>query len=867
MISGTERLTAALASRYHLLEELGRGGTATVYLAEDLRHPRRVAVKVLRRDLIARDSVERFLREIRFGAQLQHPHILPLLDSGEADGFLYFVMPFVEGESLRDRLRREGQLPVPEVLRILADVVDAVAHAHQRGVVHRDIKPENILLAGRHAVVTDFGVARALRAAGEGEEALTQGIAIGTPAYMAPEQATADPGSDHRVDIYAIGVLGYELLAGRPPFTGGTAQEILTAHVVLTPEPVTSFRRDAPPGLVAIIQRCLAKKPQDRFQQASDLLEELDPLVTPSGGTTPAGSAPVSPLRRRGLRWLVAGAAVVLAGLAVSLVRNSREPTAAGQSRQLTFRGDVLEAALSPDGQFLAFVHPAGHREALSVQDLRGGGVLQLAEGDRLRRLWWSKDGTEIRFLRAADSVNESVAVPRLGGPVRVVSAAGVPSPDGSLVAAIPTSGGLLRVIDVERGDSTLIRVPVGRDFAAGLSWSPRGDRLALRTISPLPGHAAIYVVVPATRRVVEILRDTTWLTQPGWGPDGSDLYFLRRMPGGGIGLWRVGIAPNGRARGGPELLATGLREPDFESLLSTRVDVAADGGRVLYRAIDTRSNLARIALDGPPDARGLHPLTTGTAQHPGGRISPDGRTIALIRREGKGVLIGTMPLEGGPIRPLATLLDGYDLAWSPDGSALVVSGKQQSDSTDALHVFSLSGGTQRRFAAGQTSWGVEWGSDGRIVHMRSTNRGFGLLDPRTGADSAVARPDSTGWVFWPRLSPGAREIAYAWNPETGRLAVWSMALEGGTPRRVTPDGWVPLRYTPDGKRILAARLTFTQDAVEVAVFPPSGPVSRPLVRLPRGMRALDVTPDGRTLLLSVREHRSDVWEVTLPPR
>src|SRR5512145_2144920 len=148
MISGTERLTAALASRYRLLEELGRGGTATVYLAEDLRHPRRVAVKVLRRDLIARDSVERFLREIRFGAQLQHPHILPLLDSGEADGFLYFVMPFVEGESLRDRLRREGQLPVPEVLRILADVVDAVAHAHQRGVVHRDIKPENFLLAG-----------------------------------------------------------------------------------------------------------------------------------------------------------------------------------------------------------------------------------------------------------------------------------------------------------------------------------------------------------------------------------------------------------------------------------------------------------------------------------------------------------------------------------------------------------------------------------------------------------------------------------------------------------------------------------------------------------------------------------------------
>src|SRR5512134_642455 len=201
------RLKAALADRYQIDSEVGAGGMATVYLAEDLKHRRRVAVKVLRPDLAQSLGASRFLREISIAAQLQHPNILPLHDSGEADGFLYYVMPFVEGESLRERLTREGALPVPEAVRILREVVDALSYAHGHGVVHRDIKPENVMLSGRHALVADFGVAKAVNAAGRADGLTTVGMAVGTPAYMAPEQAAADPGTDHRADLYAAGIL------------------------------------------------------------------------------------------------------------------------------------------------------------------------------------------------------------------------------------------------------------------------------------------------------------------------------------------------------------------------------------------------------------------------------------------------------------------------------------------------------------------------------------------------------------------------------------------------------------------------------------------------------------------------------------
>src|SRR6266849_6579870 len=287
-----EQLQAHLGSAYTIERELGGGGMSRVFLAHEVRLGRAVVVKVLPPQLAAGVSADRFEREIHLAAKLQHPHIVPLLAAGSAGDLLYYVMPHIEGASLRARLAHDHELPVGETVRILRDVVDALAYAHAQGIVHRDIKPANVLLSGKHALVTDFGVAKAVTAS-TGHTGLTStGVALGTPAYMAPEQAAADPNTDHRADIYAVGALAYEMLAGRPPFIGPSPQSVLAAHVTTQPDPVTKYRDSVPPGLAALVMRCLAKHPADRFQSAGDVLEALEQMVTPSGGITPTGSAP-----------------------------------------------------------------------------------------------------------------------------------------------------------------------------------------------------------------------------------------------------------------------------------------------------------------------------------------------------------------------------------------------------------------------------------------------------------------------------------------------------------------------------------------------------------------------------------------------
>src|SRR5690242_3776802 len=314
-------VAAALHDRYRIERELGAGGMATVYLAEDLKHRRKVAIKVLRPELVATMGSERFAREIDVAARLQHPHILGLLDSGEANGLFYYVMPYVEGETLRERLNKSGELPVPEAVRLLSEIADALAAAHHQGVVHRDIKPENVMLSGRHAMVMDFGVAKAVTEAAEDQQLTTAGVALGTPAYMAPEQATADPHLDGRVDIYAIGVLAYEMLAGDPPFHGLTPQQTLAAHVTKAPTPVAARRPGVSPALDAVVMKCLAKRPADRYQTAEELAAALEPLTTPSGGITPTGTRPLPAVSRvsAGARVAVILGAVALGGTVAAI--------------------------------------------------------------------------------------------------------------------------------------------------------------------------------------------------------------------------------------------------------------------------------------------------------------------------------------------------------------------------------------------------------------------------------------------------------------------------------------------------------------------------------------------------------------------
>ena len=303
-----ESLNAALDGRYRLERELGAGGMATVYLAHDLRHDREVALKVLRSDLVAAGGSERFLREIAIAAQLQHPHILTLIDSGEAAGLLFYVMPYVNGESLRGRIAREGRLPVADVLRILRDVADALVHAEEHGVVHRDIKPDNVMLAGRHAMIVDFGVAKAVRMARATDAHTSIGVSLGTPTYMAPEQIAGDAEVDSRADIYALGVVAYEMLTGRPPFTG-TVQAVMAAHIVEEPPALVGLRPEAPKELIGLIVRCLNKAPAQRFARAADLLAAIE-------GAEASLVAASAPAKVRGLAGAV-GFAIFAVAVAI----------------------------------------------------------------------------------------------------------------------------------------------------------------------------------------------------------------------------------------------------------------------------------------------------------------------------------------------------------------------------------------------------------------------------------------------------------------------------------------------------------------------------------------------------------------------
>jgi serine/threonine protein kinase len=356
-----------------------------VFLALEHGLGRRVVVKVLLPELAAGVNVERFRREIQLAAQLQHPHIVPLLAAGEAEGLPYFIMPFVTGESLRARVTREGELPIAETVHILRDVVSALAYAHANGVIHRDVKPDNVLISGGVAVVTDFGVAKAVTASSDsgGPTGLTSlGVALGTPAYMAPEQATASPNTDHRADIYAVGIMAYEMLTGSPPFSGRSAQQVLAAHVIEEPEPVERRRPAVPTMLATMIKECLAKRPADRPQTAAQVMHVLDAIVTPSGGTAATTAlrlptaGPAERRRRKMAIWGSAAAIVLLLGGVVLWQQRTREPTVTPSSfspAQTTATGAPADTVpSSPKAQPAPppapiRVAPPTHRPSVSV--------------------------------------------------------------------------------------------------------------------------------------------------------------------------------------------------------------------------------------------------------------------------------------------------------------------------------------------------------------------------------------------------------------------------------------------------------------------------------------------------------------------
>ena len=449
-----EHLQATLGASYTIERELGGGGMSRVFLAHETSLGRSVVVKLLPPDLGAGVDAERFRREVRLAAQLQHPHIVPLLSAGERDGLLYYTMPYVAGESLRALIDRSGELPVAGALRLLRDIADALAYAHRQGVVHRDLKPANVLLEEGHAVVIDFGVAKALSAAANAHALTAAGIALGTPAYMAPEQAAAEPTADHRADLYAFGILAYEMLAGQPPFAGRNATQLLAAHLTVAPEPLTARRPGVSPELAALVMRCLEKRPADRPQSADEVIRALDTMPTRPVGTPGleprAGAAGAASVRSRlpGRRaMLVTGLTVAALAVTVVVEVGRRRGTARLVERRVLvvpLDNETGDSTLAPIGRLAAewttqglaevgileVVDARTAEQALAAVDrstTRADLIRRLAratrartvvsgayyrEGDTLRLHTEITDASQGRLMRALSPVSGPVASP-----------------------------------------------------------------------------------------------------------------------------------------------------------------------------------------------------------------------------------------------------------------------------------------------------------------------------------------------------------------------------------------------------------------------------------------------------------------------
>ncbi len=816
-----QRVAEALAGRYRIERELGAGGMATVYLAFDVKHHRKVAVKVLRPELAAALGGDRFTREIETAAQFQHPHVLPLLDSGEASGFLYYVMPYVEGESLRDRLARHGELPIHDAVKILIEITDALAYAHAHGVVHRDIKPDNVLLSGRHALVMDFGVAKALSEATGRRQLTTAGIALGTPAYMAPEQAAADPHVDHRVDIYAVGVLGYELIAGRPPFTAGSTQEVLAAHVSQPPEPVTKWRPACPPALAEIIMKCLEKRPADRWQTADDLLAQLEPLATPSGGTTPTGMRPpaAQPHRAAGPRGVVAAVVLIAVGAVVAVLLRSRPSVLElGRRTPVTLDpGLELDPALSPDGKLVAYVAGTPGETRLLVRQVDGGTpVAVVSEPGGQRFPFWTPDGKRIMY-QAARGIE---IVPALGGTPRLLIAAsgssllaGPVAPDGR--SFLYLSGDSLYVRPLEGGAPRAI--VTGKELHSP-AWSPDGRRIAyvvgnvgFVTTATLGNIAAssIWVVSAEAGAPIRVTDDQSLNVSPAWAPGPIGLLYISTRDGG-PDVYQVALTGSGRPRGSPVRLTTGLG--------ARGISVSADGRRLAYAVFAERSNVWSFPLPAPGAeavsiARAV-PLTLGNQTIETVALSPDGEWLAFDSDRSGAQQIYRVRLAGGePEQVTSESAGAFFPRWSPDGRE--ISYHSFREGLRRVFVLPAEGGTPVQVATGPDDLsGAQWSPDGRrlllLANMATSNPTWDVVTRQADRSWSAPRrlpvvigPDTTqcGIGDW---SPDGRLIACICRPGLVVLAATGGPgrLLARAPSPTFTAQWAPPQWSSDGRLI-----------------------------------------------------------------
>ncbi|MCU1292337.1 MAG: hypothetical protein JWP08_1187, partial [Bryobacterales bacterium] len=598
------QLQEILGPAYRIDRELGGAGMSRVFVATEVELDRQVVVKVLPPELSAGINTDRFRREIQLAARLQHPHIVPLLAAGAKGSLLYYTMPFIGGENLRARLSRAGELPIQEATKLLREIADALSYAHSQGVVHRDIKPENILISGNHALVTDFGVSKALSSAtsetATDNSSLTSlGIALGTPAYMAPEQAAADPMVDARADIYALGIVGYELLSGRTPFAGLNQQQTLAAHITTTAAPLVQLRAQIPAGLAAVIMRCIEKRPADRWQSAEELHAALEPYAMTSGATSPTQSA--LPAAKTSFQWtpkrIAVAAAVfglVAAGLVASTIafRRSEQALIVGNTRQITnASGMEILPRISPDGKFVVYAAPNGTAYGLYVRQLTGGRPILLTDTGTLAT--WKPDGSEILYSRKG---GHSFTVPPLGG-----VPTSVPALDGLQGCMYSNAGDRLACSDVTTGALIISgakgenrRVVPGTASGDGVmlpTWSPddkliafsRGNTTfftgdAIGNIAP----SSVWLVHADGGNPVRVTDDKHLNVSPVWTAQG-DLLFVSSL-GGTRDIYLQRTNGDLSPRGNPIRLTTGLN--------AHTISIDRAGTTLAYSVFNTIANV-----------------------------------------------------------------------------------------------------------------------------------------------------------------------------------------------------------------------------------------------------------------------------------
>ena len=715
----TSRATAfatAVSTSYRVERELGAGGMATVYLAEDLKHHRNVAIKVLHPELSAILGPERFLKEIELTASLQHPHILPLFDSGSADGLLFYVMPFVEGETLRSRLEREQQLPVGDAVQIAAEVADALAYAHDRGVIHRDIKPENILLQDGHALVADFGIALAVQSAG-GTRLTQTGLSLGTPAYMAPEQAMGEKRVDARADIYALGAVTYEMLAGEAPFAAPTAQAIVARVLTETPRPLSGLRPSVTPQVDAAVATALAKLPADRFPSARAFAEALRGSSTAWAPAT-AGTVPTM----RGARWLPWLVAFVAVGVA-------------------------LWSWLRPRAQH---VTPPS-RLAVLAPGIGGSGGATLQ-----RQLALTPDGGTIIYDVVATNGNNYLVRQSLDASaatsmpdVRSGLADPVISPDGRYLLGIvygerqmyryPLAGGSGEIIPVEAG----LHANADWDEHGTLWFSPGGVGLA--RLGPRDS-----VVRPFGNRL--------------------DAWQLRQvLPGGRLAL--VVRSTRGNATGPAALVD--LRRGTVTTILGTPViEARYTAGELLYLVpagvlYAVPLDLASRTLRGTaiPIATGVSVTGSGFAQF---AVSATG-TVAYIPEEPPSLVL--VSRDGTTRQAIPATRTFHAPQFSPDGHRLSVD-ITGADGRD-VWILSLDDGTLSRATFERDGHDATWSPDGRFINFMSVKSGvLGVYRKRPGdaapAESLLASPKLAYTGIWPRTDDDVITTASDLHPGSG---------------------------------------------------------------------------------------------------